>query len=117
MFSKNVSKTCWSDVVLTVAYFINHMAFKILDSKVPINLMKTFFPHVHLLGSLPMFLKGISEVHFKARLRAKHSKNTLKLDSQKACASKVQVYLRHASNMPSTCRSMKHKPSRCCIDD
>ena len=72
MFSKNVPTTYWSNVVLIVDYLINNMPSKTLDSKVLVNLRKSFLPHVNLSGSLPLKIFGcVAFVYVHNRERSK----------------------------------------------
>jgi len=59
MFSRNVPKFLWGEVILTTTYLTNRMPSKIQNLKVPINLLKEVFPRVNLYGSLPPRIFGV----------------------------------------------------------
>jgi hypothetical protein len=60
MFSTNVPKLFWREVVFTVAYLINRMPSRILKFQTPCHDLFKFFPHTKTIFSLDPKIFGCS---------------------------------------------------------
>ena len=64
MFSMNVSKYLWGEVVLTASYLINKMSTRVLKYSMPLKYFKSFFPLSRIYSDLSLKVFGcIAFVH------------------------------------------------------
>ena len=52
LFQKKVPKSCWEEVILTIAYLINRMQTRVLEFQTPVKRLAAFFPNFKGVGSL-----------------------------------------------------------------
>ncbi|RVW31459.1 Retrovirus-related Pol polyprotein from transposon TNT 1-94 [Vitis vinifera] len=76
LFQRNVPKSYWEEVVLTAIYMINRIPSRVLDSKSPVEILKSFYPHFKTSNGLTPRVFGCTAfVHV-------HSQHRDKLDSR-----------------------------------
>ena len=79
MFTRNVPKIDFTNVVLTIIYLINRMSTKAIYMKSPIDVLKCHFPDVNVFGSLLLKIFGcVFFVHIHNRERSKLDPGALK---------------------------------------
>jgi hypothetical protein len=79
MFSTNVPKLFWREVVLTVAYLINRMPSSILKFQTPCHYLFKFFPYTKIIFSLDPKIFGCSVfVHIHQYNRGKLDPKSIK---------------------------------------
>ena len=72
MFSMNVPKYLWGDVILTASYLINRMHTRVLNFETPLHSLKKLFPMCRLYSKLPLKVFGcICFVYVPQILRSK----------------------------------------------
>ncbi|PON50662.1 Ribonuclease H-like domain containing protein [Parasponia andersonii] len=70
LFTRNVPKYFWSDVVLTAAYLTNRMPSKTLNMKTPLTCLQSHISNTSLFNSLPLKIFGcFAYVHLSPRER------------------------------------------------
>lgn len=75
MFTSEVPKFHWEEVLLTSTYLTNSMSSCVLDFKTPFNMFKTYFPNYRFATDLSLRVFGLSVfVHIPDH-------NRIKLDS------------------------------------
>jgi len=58
MFSMNVPKQYWGEAILTATYLINRMRSRVLQFKIPCQVLLSVFPHTRLISSIPPKIFG-----------------------------------------------------------
>ncbi|RVW78478.1 Retrovirus-related Pol polyprotein from transposon TNT 1-94 [Vitis vinifera] len=72
MFSMNVPKLFWGQAVLTAAYLINRMSFRVLKFQTPCQTLLKSFPTTRLISTVPPKIFGCSVfVHINQQHRSK----------------------------------------------
>ncbi|RVW60823.1 Retrovirus-related Pol polyprotein from transposon TNT 1-94 [Vitis vinifera] len=72
MFSMNVPKLFWGQAVLTAAYLINRMPFRVLKFQTPCQTLLKSFPTTRLISTVPPKIFGCSVfVHINQQHRSK----------------------------------------------
>ena len=88
LFTMNVPKSFWGEVVLTATYLTNRMPSRILGFKTPCQALLDVFPTTHLLSNIPLKVFGCTSfVHI-------HSQHWGKLDPR----SLKCIFLGYSSN-------------------
>ncbi|RVW82418.1 Retrovirus-related Pol polyprotein from transposon TNT 1-94 [Vitis vinifera] len=79
MFSMNVPKLFWGQVVLTAAYLINRMSSRVLKFQTPCQTLLKSFPTTRLISTVPLKIFGCSVfVHINQQHRSKLDPRSLK---------------------------------------
>ncbi|RVW23954.1 Retrovirus-related Pol polyprotein from transposon TNT 1-94 [Vitis vinifera] len=79
MFSMNVPKLLWGQVVLTAAYLINRMPYRVLKFQTPCQTLLKSFPTTRLISIVPPKIFGCSVfVHINQQHRSKLDLRSLK---------------------------------------
>lgn len=55
LFTMNIPKSHWGDVIRTTTYLINKMPSRVLNFQTSIQTFLNFFPNSHLLHEIPLF--------------------------------------------------------------
>ena len=72
LFQNHVPKRFWGEALLTATYLINRLPTKILDSKSPMEVLSSFYPHLDPTNKLqPRIFGCVSFVHVHSNERRK----------------------------------------------
>nr|KYP54945.1 Retrovirus-related Pol polyprotein from transposon TNT 1-94 [Cajanus cajan] len=79
IFQNNVPKIFWGEAVLTATYLINRLPSTILSSKSPMEVLKSFYPHItHTNNHQPRIFGCVSFVHVHSSGRGKLDPRAIK---------------------------------------
>ncbi|RVW97919.1 Retrovirus-related Pol polyprotein from transposon TNT 1-94 [Vitis vinifera] len=79
MFSMNVPKLFWGQAILTAAYLINRMPYRVLKFQTPCQTLLKSFPTTRLISTVPPKIFGCSVfVHINQQHRSKLDPRSLK---------------------------------------
>nr|KYP41064.1 Retrovirus-related Pol polyprotein from transposon TNT 1-94 [Cajanus cajan] len=72
LFQNHVPKRFWGEALLTATYLINRLPTKILNLKSPMEVLSSFYPHLHPTNKLqPRIFGCVSFVHVHSNERGK----------------------------------------------
>ena len=79
LFSMNVPKQYWGEAILTATYLINRMPSRVLQFKIPCQVLLSVFPHTRLISSIPPKIFGSPAfVRIESQNRSKLDPKALK---------------------------------------
>ncbi|RVW77356.1 Retrovirus-related Pol polyprotein from transposon TNT 1-94 [Vitis vinifera] len=79
LFQGNVPKSYWGEAVLIATYMINRIPSRVLDNKIPVEILKSFYPHFRTSNGLTLGVFGcIAFVHVYSQHRDKLDPRAIK---------------------------------------